>query len=298
MTMDWFRMFHNLPNDRKIRRFSVAQRWAWVCLHCAASESKERGTILMGNEDQEDLADYCGFEALQDFQFFLDKLRQKGMIDPVENGFRISDWDEKQYTKPSDKPEATRERKRRQRERSKESEQGMSRVTSAGQRVMSRHTDTDPDPDPDPDPDSDPDQEKTPKPPKGAVPQTGSGKISANDLVSAYNQHRPRLWSECKTLNADRRKKLNRFIRDCENPLGSMISAMRYVSKDEWWSVKKLGIDTCLTKNHLLEWSEKAAPSPESSSGPPPEALERERLIGEAHGRLIEAWKEERNAQR
>lgn len=108
MKMTWFRLYHDLPNDRKLRKFTPQQKWAWVVLLCLASESKERGFI--DNSDEDDLADYCGFESTQDFQYFLDKLRQKDMIEPTEGRIRITHWEDRQYEKPSDKPEAIKAR--------------------------------------------------------------------------------------------------------------------------------------------------------------------------------------------
>lgn len=159
--MKWFRLYHDLPNDRKLRKFSPQQKWAWVVLLCIASESKDRGYIR--ETDDSDTADYCGFESTQDYLFFVDKLRQKGMVEPVAGGIKITHWEDRQYIKPSDLPEATRARKRKQRKKLKNStEEGVpsnienddhENVTRdiAGQRVMSRHTDTDTDTEVDPD---------------------------------------------------------------------------------------------------------------------------------------------------
>jgi hypothetical protein len=120
-TMKWFRLYHDLPNDRKLRRFNPQQKWAWVVILCLASESGDRGYIR--DADDADTADYCGFESTQDYLFFLDKLRQKGMIEPVEGGIKIAHWDERQHIPPSASKEATRERKRKQRAKHQEAEE-------------------------------------------------------------------------------------------------------------------------------------------------------------------------------
>jgi hypothetical protein len=149
--MKWFRLYHDLPNDRKLKRFTTEQKWAWVVLLCVASESSQRG--LIHDEDEEDLSDHCGFESKQDFQYFLDKLRQKGMIEHTERGIKIVHWEERQYSKPSDLPEATKQRKRKQREKERVIQnQNVTRdidVTLTGHGVMSRHTDPDSETDPD-----------------------------------------------------------------------------------------------------------------------------------------------------
>ena len=150
--MKWFRLYHDLPNDRKLRKFNAQQKWAWVVLLCLASESKQRGFVL--NEDEDDLADYCGFDCTQDYLYFVDKLRQKSMIEHVEGGLKIVHWEERQYIKPSDLPEATRERKRRQRAKEAESNESMSRVTLCDEGVTMRDV-TPPDPESYTDPESD-----------------------------------------------------------------------------------------------------------------------------------------------
>lgn len=115
--MKWFRLYHDMPADRKLLKFSAQQKWAWVVLLCVASESKQRGYVL--NESDDEMAEYCDFDSPQDYQFFLDKLRQKGMIEHCSGGFKISHWEERQYEKESDKPNAVRERVRRHREKKK-----------------------------------------------------------------------------------------------------------------------------------------------------------------------------------
>jgi hypothetical protein len=93
--MKWFRLYHDLPHDRKLRKFSSQQKWAWVVILCLASESKQRGLIL--GEDEDALAEDCGFNCTQDYQYFLDKLRQQDMIEPIEGGLKITHWNERQF---------------------------------------------------------------------------------------------------------------------------------------------------------------------------------------------------------
>ena len=116
--MEWFRLYHDLPNDRKLRKFTPQQKWAWVVLLCVASDSKERGLII--GEDEDDLADYCGFECTQDYQYFLDRLRQKEMISPVAGGIKISNWGNRQFSSDSstERVRAHRNRKATEREQS------------------------------------------------------------------------------------------------------------------------------------------------------------------------------------
>lgn len=114
--ISWFKLDHNIINDLRLRRFSSEEKWVWLTLLCLASQSDDRGTITA---DSEDIADLCDYEQ-QDLKYLLDKFRVKGLIDYSPEGIKITDWDKKQRCKPSDTPEATRERKRKQRARSRD----------------------------------------------------------------------------------------------------------------------------------------------------------------------------------
>lgn len=119
MAITWFKLDHDLPNDIKLRRFSINEKWAWVVLLCIASKSSPRGII---NADDEDISDFCEFSTTQDWLYFRDKLITKGMAEIREDGnLHILHWEDRQYAKPSDRPDAVRERVRRSREKKKES---------------------------------------------------------------------------------------------------------------------------------------------------------------------------------
>lgn len=116
MKAHWFKLHHDIINDIKMRRFSIQEKWAWVVILCLASQSSDRGSIIA---DDEDIADACGYSNVQDWLYFKDKLRTKGMVEPCEGGLTITNWEQRQYENPSDAPNATRERKRQQRDRQK-----------------------------------------------------------------------------------------------------------------------------------------------------------------------------------
>jgi hypothetical protein len=116
MSMTWLKLHHDIIHDIKLRRFTPQEKWAWVTLLVLASENSDRGSI---EADDEDLADACEFNSTQDWLYFKDKLRTKGMIEQVPSGVKIANWEKRQYSSPSDKPEATRERKRKQRAKQK-----------------------------------------------------------------------------------------------------------------------------------------------------------------------------------
>jgi hypothetical protein len=277
--MKWFRLYHDLPNDRKLIKFSVQQKWAWVVILCLASESKTRGIVI--GEDESDIADYCGFDSTQDYLYFLDKLRQKDMIEPIEGGFKITHWDERQYIKPSDLPEATKERKRKQRSNQKESLDNMSRVTSRDDGVTSRHTDTDPYSDPETESEEknknldlniDPPVSKGDSSsisPLGDPPpkKTRVVKPKVDDAVfqvfqDSYNQNRPSSWAKCQSLNKERVNALKALWKQYgENTLEVFEQALAYLREDKWHSTRDFGIDYLLGKGRVTTYSERAASS-------------------------------------
>ena len=139
MTMQWFKLHHEIIHDIKLRRFSAVEKWAWITLLCLASQSSTRGKI---EADDEDIADICEFNNTQDWLYFKDKLKSKGMIEFVDGGMAIANWERRQYDKPSDKPEATKIRKQQQRQRQKEQQQAG--VTPLSRQVTPSHAiDTD-----------------------------------------------------------------------------------------------------------------------------------------------------------
>jgi hypothetical protein len=116
MSMTWLKLHHDIIHDIKLRRFTPQEKWAWVIILVLASENSDRGRI---EADDEDLADICEFNSTQDWLYFKDKLRAKGMIEQVPGSLKVTNWEKRQYSSPSDKPEATRERKRKQRAKQK-----------------------------------------------------------------------------------------------------------------------------------------------------------------------------------
>ena len=145
--MQWFRFYHEFIDDTKVMMMSDSDQLLWVKTLCLASASKERGAILMTDEE------VC-FKlriSLEQWKHAIDKFRAKGMIEHCKSGYKITKWEGRQYKAPSDFPEATKARKRKQRAKEKAIEaENMSRVSRdifVTSRVTSRHTDTDTDPD-------------------------------------------------------------------------------------------------------------------------------------------------------
>ena len=118
MSYTWFKLHHDLPGDIKIKMFTPQEKWAWIALLCLASQGKNRGEIAADNDD---IAGYCEFNCTQDWLYFRDKLISKGMLEfNASGGLKVVHWEDRQYGKPSDRPEAIKERVSKHRSRKKE----------------------------------------------------------------------------------------------------------------------------------------------------------------------------------
>jgi hypothetical protein len=136
-TLPWFHMYSEARTDRKLATLSDREHRLWFNLLCLASEQTDRGTIptmdcyLLGIE--------IGCPDCVELDRFLSKLEQlyivsrdvtpqlqMSQLDEIED-YRISvrflKFEERNRSKPSDNPDATRARKAAQRER----DRGMSR---------------------------------------------------------------------------------------------------------------------------------------------------------------------------
>lgn len=114
--MTWFKLHSDFRNDPKIKRLPIAERYAFIILLCLANESEIRGTIA--GLDDDDIAFELEMQS-EDWQTLKAKFKIKGFIDFTKDQILIRNWDKRQYDKPSDHPEATKQRKRLQREKIK-----------------------------------------------------------------------------------------------------------------------------------------------------------------------------------
>lgn len=109
---------------RKYRRLTPAERWAAVAgVWCLAAKSPVSGALLIAHGievTEDDVAEQAGVP-LAAARGALAKLKSLGELvwDDVNGAFMIEDWNRHQpapkRAKPSDSPEALRERKRRSR---------------------------------------------------------------------------------------------------------------------------------------------------------------------------------------
>jgi hypothetical protein len=114
--MQWLRLYSEARTDNKLRTLTDAQHRVWFNLLCYAGEQPKRGVI----QERESfmLAIECASgdeDLLIETLGILHRLR---IIEHLEDGaIHFTAWDDRQYDKPSDRPEATAERKRRSREK-------------------------------------------------------------------------------------------------------------------------------------------------------------------------------------
>lgn len=105
--MDWFRFYSEAVNDKKLRRVArmTGQTYAsvlgiWTILLSMASESPERGRLLIGHNipaTDEDIADIAGCNVTETLQ----QLEETGLVTRYDGVLSITAWDKRQYESDS-----------------------------------------------------------------------------------------------------------------------------------------------------------------------------------------------------
>ena len=119
-SMPWFKVYTESRVDRKLAHLTLAERGVWINLLCFASEQEQETRGTFDASDRDTLAMECadGDEII--LSNTIEKLkRAKHLIavDGKEGWLAFRTYETRQARRPSDQPEATRERKRRERER-------------------------------------------------------------------------------------------------------------------------------------------------------------------------------------
>ncbi len=112
-TMPWLRLYTELIDDPKLRDLTGDQFRDWIYLLCLARKSPNPGTIEMSIDD-------TAWRLRRPPEALRESLKlfaERGMVEMVEDGIVVLHFVERQHDKPSDMPEATRDRKRRSRAR-------------------------------------------------------------------------------------------------------------------------------------------------------------------------------------
>jgi hypothetical protein len=119
--MPWFRLYQEARTDKKLELLTDAQHRVWFNLLCYAAEQEERGIIPQNDAFLLALECAGGDQLLlAETLAQLERLRIIWIEDRYDEGdgdgpIHFTNWEKRQYDKPSDYPEATRERQRRSR---------------------------------------------------------------------------------------------------------------------------------------------------------------------------------------
>jgi len=141
--MPWFRLYPEILKDPKIRRFTTIQKWLWVTAMCEAAQSSERGKLFIADGIEytdDDLAQASGIHPSERDQAkgFIDLcVTLKMMERHADGGVTLLNFTSRQYQKPSDSPEKTRERKQKERAKKAEKKNDDQTPESAGKSTFS-----------------------------------------------------------------------------------------------------------------------------------------------------------------
>ena len=119
MPLPWFRLYTEILHDPKLRRVNPDTRWVWIGLLCLASDSPERGQLLICDGialTVADLASAIGVESSL-VESAIITFTQLRMLEQEEDGtYRITNWDSRQF-KSDNSTERVQRFRERQRER-------------------------------------------------------------------------------------------------------------------------------------------------------------------------------------
>jgi hypothetical protein len=139
MAMDWFRFYSEFMDDPKISMMSDSDQLIWVKSLCLASESKKRGYILLTDEE------ICWKlrVSMESWKHAVDKFRAKGMLEHSAKGYKISNWESRQFQSDCSTPRVQKSRQ------AKKSAETVKRYNTVSCNVTETPPDTDTDTDTD-----------------------------------------------------------------------------------------------------------------------------------------------------
>jgi len=136
--MKWFRFYNEFIEDPKVSMMSDTDQLLWVKALCLASGSAVRGVIMLTDDE---IAWKLRI-AKETWQSSADKFRAKGMLEHSEQGYKISQWDNRQFESDSSAKRVSKHR----------AKQVTPKKQPCNVTATPPDTDTDPDTDPKPDP--------------------------------------------------------------------------------------------------------------------------------------------------
>ena len=124
--LPWFRMHTEARNDAKLDALNDREHRIWFKLLCLAAEGEDRGAVDYIDPEFVAMELRVGVDELDSAISRMVRLR---LLERSDSRLSFPAFAGRQYEKPSDRPEATRERKRVQR----------LRASAGGVTPMSRH---------------------------------------------------------------------------------------------------------------------------------------------------------------
>jgi hypothetical protein len=113
--MVWFRLYSETIRDPKVRRLPPEHRWLWIALLCLASESPERGRLLIAPRLPATILDIqdAALLPIDLVDTGLRSLEEADMIARDEDGvWRVTAWERRQYASDSSTERVRRHRAR------------------------------------------------------------------------------------------------------------------------------------------------------------------------------------------
>lgn len=138
----WFRMFTEARNDSKLDALNDREFRIWWKLLCLAAEGEDRGTVDYIDPEFVAMELRIGADELDSAISRLVRLR---LVERSESKVMFPSFASRQYEKPSDLPEATRERQRKSRARHAMS-RGVTRDVTPSEHIKSNQIRNTPEP--------------------------------------------------------------------------------------------------------------------------------------------------------
>lgn len=115
-SMQWFRTWHEMVEDLKLKRLPPAQRWVWIAVLTIASKSPERGRLLIAEGEPATIEDVLITAAVDraDVEAAMAAFERQGMIHRAGEVWVVTHWEDRQ---PTSDNAAIRKRAQRERER-------------------------------------------------------------------------------------------------------------------------------------------------------------------------------------
>lgn len=113
----WFRLYTESRNDSKLDALNDREFRIWHKLLCLAAESEERGTV--DYIDPEFIAMELRLNA-DELDSAISRMIRLRLVERSESKVIFKSFAARQYDKPSDRPEATKERQRRARQNARD----------------------------------------------------------------------------------------------------------------------------------------------------------------------------------